>query len=374
MRSTELRHTLHQNPELSGQEIETARRIVEFFEPLQPDQALTNLGGTGLAFSFGSCESGPTLLLRCELDALPIQEINGMSYRSVTDGTSHKCGHDGHMAILGQVAEMLSEKRPVNGRVVLLYQPAEESGAGAAAVIADERFGEIKPDFVFGLHNLPGFPLGEVVLRSGTFACASRGMIVQLKGKTAHAAQPETGISPSKAMCRMIDELENLSTRLAVDGELVLATVVGAQLGENSFGIAPDAATVYATLRSETDDTMQNVVAHCEKLVAEIATSQSLEFDIAYEEIFSATMNSQSAVSTIETACEGLPVTKVEQPFRWSEDFGRFTQIADGAFFGLGAGVDRPQLHNADYDFPDELIDKGSQVFLRIVDQYLERN
>ena len=150
--------------------------------------------------------------------------------------------------------------------------------------------------------------------------------------------------------------------------------MVGAQLGENSFGIAPDAATVYATLRSETDDTMQNVVAHCEKLVAEIATSQSLEFDIAYEEIFSATMNSQSAVSTIETACEGLPVTKVEQPFRWSEDFGRFTQIADGAFFGLGAGVDRPQLHNADYDFPDELIDKGSQVFLRIVDQYLERN
>ncbi len=374
MRSKQLRHSLHENPELSGQESGTAKRIVEFFEPLRPDHSLTGLGGTGLAFSFGSDNAGPTVLLRCELDALPIQEINDMPYRSITDGTSHKCGHDGHMAILAEVGETLSKSRPTNGRVVLLYQPAEESGAGAAAVIADERFAEIKPDFVFGLHNLPGFPTGEVVLRSGTFACASRGMVVTLKGKTAHAAQPETGISPSKAMCEIIDELENLSSQLAIDNELVLATVVGAHLGENSFGIAPDMAKIYATLRSETDDAMQIVVSYCEKLVADTATQHSLEFGVAYEEIFSATINADTAVSTIDIACEGLGVTKVEQPFRWSEDFGRFTQIAEGAFFGLGAGVDRPQLHNADYDFPDELIDKGSEVFLRIVDQYLDRS
>jgi amidohydrolase len=373
MRSKALRHSLHQNPELSGQETGTARRIVEFFEPLRPDETLTELGGTGLAFSFGSSESGPTVLLRCELDALPIQEVNEMSYRSVTDGASHKCGHDGHMAILAEVGAALSEKRPNNGRVVLLYQPAEESGAGAAAVIADQQFDEIRPDYVFGLHNLPGFPAGEVILRPGTFACASRGMIVRLKGKTAHAAQPETGISPSRAMCKIIDEFEKLSERLSVGSELVLATVVGAHLGENSFGIAPDVATVYATLRSETDDTMKSVVRHCESLVEDTAKAEALEFDVAYEEIFSATMNSDKAVSTIEKACEGLAVTRVEQPFRWSEDFGRFTQISEGAFFGLGAGVDRPQLHNADYDFPDELIAKGSQVFLRIVDQYLDR-
>ena len=373
MRSKALRHSLHQNPELSGQEAGTARRIVDFFEPLRPDETLTELGGTGLAFSFGSSKSGPTVLLRCELDALPIQEVNEMSYRSVTDGASHKCGHDGHMAILAEVGTALSEKRPNNGRVVLLYQPAEESGAGAAAVIADQQFDEIRPNYVFGLHNLPGFPAGEVILRPGTFACASRGMIVRLKGKTAHAAQPETGISPSRAMCQIIDELENLSDRLSVEGELVLATVVGAHLGENSFGIAPDVATVYATLRSETDNTMQTVVSHCESLVTAAAAAETLEFEIAYEEIFSATMNSESAVTTIEKACEGLAVTRVEQPFRWSEDFGRFTQISEGAFFGLGAGVDRPQLHNADYDFPDELIGKGSQVFLRIVDQYLDR-
>lgn len=374
MRSIDLRHELHRHPELSGEETGTAERIQSFFEPLQPDQTLTGLGGTGLAFSFGDASAGPTILLRCELDALPIEEANDFSHRSEVAGKSHKCGHDGHMAILAQVGERLAADRPSNGRVVLLYQPAEESGAGAAAVIADANFRHIKPDHVFGLHNLPGFPLGEVVVRSGTFACASRGMIVRLKGKTAHAAQPETGISPAAAMCKIVDELSNLTARIGISDELVLATVVGAHLGENSFGIAPDSADIYATLRAETDLTMTRVVEHCEAMVDRIAIGERLECEIAYAEIFSATMNSAEAVNAIAAACSDLSVTQVAQPFRWSEDFGCFTQISDGAFFGLGAGTDGPQLHNADYDFPDALIETGSQVFLRIVDQYLDRN
>jgi len=373
VQSKELRHLLHQYPELSGKETATADRIVAFFEPLEPDQTWTELGGNGLAFSFGEKGTGPTVLLRCELDALPIQELNGMSYRSLTDGTSHKCGHDGHMAILAEVGLRLSSTRPKNGRVILLYQPAEESGAGAEAVIADEKFFEIQPDYVFGLHNVPGYPSGEVVLRAGPFACASRGMVVRLKGKTAHAAQPETGISPSRAVCQIIDELENLSDRLDLDGELLLATVVGAVLGEKSFGIAPENAHVYATLRCETDESMRAVVVHCEGMVSEIAAAENIEFDIRYEEVFSATINSENAVAAIRKACRDISVSVIEQPFRWSEDFGRFTQIAEGAFFGLGAGAATPDLHNADYDFPDELIEKGSQVFLRIVDEYVDR-
>ncbi|MBT8077769.1 MAG: amidohydrolase [Gammaproteobacteria bacterium] len=373
MDSIELRHELHRHPELSGQESGTAARIATFFAALRPDMVVTGLGGTGLAFGFGSDADGPTLLLRCELDALPIQETNQMAYRSATAGASHKCGHDGHMAILAQVGVELAKHRPTNGRVVLLYQPAEESGAGAAAVIADRDFERLRPDYVFGLHNLPGFPLGEVVLRAGTFACASRGMIVRLKGKTAHAAQPETGVSPASAMCRLVDEFNNLAERTGIGNELVLATVVGAHLGDNSFGIAPDTAAVYATLRSESDTTMQKVVSHCESLVAEVAAAQRLSAEVKYEEIFSATINAATAVDAIERSCHDLPHTRVEQPFRWSEDFGRFTRIAEGAFFGLGAGTGRPQLHNDDYDFPDELIETGSRVFLRIVDNYLQR-
>ena len=201
------RREIHQFPELSGLEAETAKRVLQFFQPLNPDLTITNLGGHGLAFVFGQ-SVGPTVLLRCELDALPIKEENEFSYRSESPFISHKCGHDGHMAILSAVGMRLSKQRPTKGRVVLLFQPAEEVGSGSSAVISDPQFQTIKPDFAFALHNLPGFPFGQIVLRHGVFACASRGMSISLKGKTAHAAQPDTGISPAPAMCQVISELE----------------------------------------------------------------------------------------------------------------------------------------------------------------------
>jgi metal-dependent amidase/aminoacylase/carboxypeptidase family protein len=250
---------------------------------------------------------------------------------------------------------------------VLLFQPAEESGAGAIAVVNDPRFARIRPDRVFGLHNLPGHPAGQIVVRDGTFACASRGMIVRLKGATAHAAQPETGLSPAAAMCEIIDLLGRLPEVLRCRDELAFATVVGAKLGDNSFGVAPGAAEIYATLRAETDSGMERLVTHCEKMLRDIAAMHKLGVSIAYEEIFAATMNSAAAVDTIRSACKGLDVHEIEEPFRWSEDFGCLSRVADGAFFGLGAGQDMPQLHNDDYDFPDELVDPGADVFLRIV-------
>ncbi|MCZ6762346.1 MAG: M20/M25/M40 family metallo-hydrolase, partial [Gammaproteobacteria bacterium] len=128
-----LRREIHRNPERSGCETGTAQRLLRFFEPLRPDRVIEGLGGTGIAFVFSGTQAGPTILLRSELDALPIHEVNEFDHRSLHDGTSHKCGHDGHMAILAAVGEKLSKKRPARGRVVLLYQPAEETGQGAAA-------------------------------------------------------------------------------------------------------------------------------------------------------------------------------------------------------------------------------------------------
>ena len=161
--AAELRHELHRHPEVSGFEAETAARIFRFFEPLQPDEVLRGLGGHGAAFVFSGAEPGPTVLLRCELDGLPIRELSQAAHCSTVDGRSHACGHDGHMAILASVGETLSTARPPKGRVVLLFQPAEENGGGAEAVIRDTRFPKIRPDFVFALHNLPGFPLGQAV-------------------------------------------------------------------------------------------------------------------------------------------------------------------------------------------------------------------
>ena len=367
----QLRRDLHRHAELSGCEAGTAQRILRFFQPLEPDETLTELGGHGLAFGFGSADKGPTVLLRCELDALPITQTNGTAHRSVTEGVSHKCGHDGHMAILAAVGEALSRQRPARGRVVLLYQPAEETGAGASAVLADPRFAVIRPDLVFALHNLPGFPMGQILLRAETFTCASRGMEIRLTGRTAHAAQPETGRSPAKAMCRIIDELENLPARQEARSELAFATVVGARLGKKAFGTAPGDAAVMATLRSETDATMDRLVRDCEEMVRVIASAEQLGHTVSYEDVFPSTVNSQAAVDIIRKASGTTPVQEVDTPFRWSEDFGRFTAHTEGALFGLGAGENSIDLHNPDYDFPDELIEPGVALFQRILHECL---
>lgn len=365
------RRLLHQNPEISGLESATAKRVVRFFEGLQPDGILDNLGGNGVAFIFEGQAAGPTLLLRCELDALPIQETNTFDHRSVETGKAHKCGHDGHMAIIAAVGSVLARHRPARGRVVLLYQPAEETGAGAAAVIRDPKFDAIKPDMVFALHNLPGFPLGDIIVRQGTFSCASRGMIIQLHGTTAHAAQPETGKSPAQAMCRLITAFDAVAERFRSGSELAFATVVGARLGEKAFGTSPGYAQVMATLRSETDDTMNRIIAHMERTVSRTTAAFRLSYDIAYEDVFRATVNAGPAVDIIERANAGKSIIVADKPFRWSEDFGRFTAAAPGALFGLGAGENTPDLHNPDYDFPDALIEAGADSFLRIVRQCL---
>jgi amidohydrolase len=368
--AVKLRRELHRQPELSGDEAQTARRIVEFFEPLEPDRVITGLGGHGVAFVFAGAEPGPTVLLRCELDALPIQESNRFPHRSTVDGVSHKCGHDGHMAILGEVGAALSTNRPRRGRAVLLYQPAEENGRGAAAVIDDPQFSEIRPDFAFALHNLPGYPLGELVIRSGTFCCASRGMIVDLRGQAAHAAQPDEGASPAKAMCRLIEELGRLGS--GDEREIAFATIVGARLGSGEvFGTAPGEARVLVTLRSETDPTMQKLVARAEDLVAQVTAEDGLRYDIVYVDTFPATTNAAAEVEAVCRAAAGSSIRRVERPFPWSEDFGRFLSVARGALFGLGAGENAHGLHSLEYDFPEELIPLGREMLTGILKEYL---
>jgi metal-dependent amidase/aminoacylase/carboxypeptidase family protein len=272
------------------------------------------------------------------------------------------------MAILAALATRLAQRRPTRGRVVLLYQPAEETGAGASAVIADPRFAPVRPDFAYALHNLPGLPLGQVVTRPGTFSCASRGVIVQLFGRTAHAAQPETGRSPARGMCAMIDAFDELPAGHADTDELAFATVVGARLGERAFGTAPGEASVMATVRSETDATMARLVRHVAERAARIAQDEGLQHTISYDDVFAATRNADRAVRRILRA---LPQARLlDKPFRWSEDFGAFTRLCEGAMFGLGAGTDGADLHNPDYDFPDALVAAGCDAFARLLDSH----
>ena len=367
-----LRRALHQHPELSGGETETARRIGIFFETLDPDETLLGLGGHGAAFVFSSGQAGPTVLLRCELDALPIQEGHRFPHSSSFPAISHQCGHDGHMAILAAVGRELASVRPTRGRVVLLFQPAEENGLGARAVLGDPRYSRIRPDHVFALHNLPGFPLGEIILKPGTFSCASVGMRIAFEGTTAHAAQPETGRSPAGAMCSVIGELGKLANKMASGEEIAFATVVGSRLGvENAFGTAPGDAVVYATLRSDTDAAMDRMTRHMDTVAKELSARDGLRLKVSFSDEFPATVNSPEAVDTVRRAAGDSPLNFIGQPFAWSEDFGHFTARSDGALFGIGAGEDTADLHHPLYDFPEDLVGPGTAIFLNIVREYL---
>ncbi len=364
----ELRRRLHRRPELSGREEATAALIRNFFRELQPDATIERLGGNGLAFVFDGVDPGPTVLLRCELDALPVTESGRSPCPSEVPGTAHQCGHDGHMAILAAVGQELAAVRPGTGRVVLLYQPAEETGQGAAAVMADPRFGGIAPDFAFALHNLPGFALGSVLLRTGPFSSASRGLTVNLTGASAHASQPETGRSPAAALCTLIETLSKRPADVAPGDRSTFVTVVGARLGEKAFGTAPGNAELWATLRGGSDETMSRLARHAERLVADCARRDGLQHAVSYEDDFPATVNSEAAVEILRRATHGLVVEELTDPFPWSEDFGRFAaRGAELALFGLGAGVETADLHHPDYVFPEDLIDMGRDVFVRIV-------
>ena len=364
---TAWRRRLHQHPEISNEEQKTAREVVDFLADTGPDAVLTGLGGHGVAAIYESGKAGPTVLFRSELDALPIHELSGAPHSSLVPGKSHMCGHDGHTAILAALGRQLGRERPARGRVVLMFQPAEETGNGAAGVVADPRYGEIAPDFAFSLHNLPGVPFGAVRLKAGVVNCASRGMRIVLDGKTAHSSMPETGISPMMAISQLMPALPALGRGTFDDDDFSMVTVTHATMGEAVFGIAPGEAQVWATLRTRRDDRMANLCAAAEALVTKIAGEHGLSARWDYHEIFVASVNAPEAVEQLRLALDEEGVLHGEEnlPMRASEDFGVFGHSASSAMFFLGAGERHPALHNPDYDFPDDLIPIGSKVFMR---------
>ena len=325
-----------------------------------------------MAFIFDSGKPGPTVLFRTDIDALPIEEINTFGHKSQKEGVSHKCGHDGHMAIMSLLSRKIAARRPDKGKAVLLYQPAEETGEGAERVILDEQFNQIKPDMAFALHNLPGFNHHDIVMRRQTFASASKGMIIKLKGVTSHAGEPENGKNPARAIAEIIQGFLDLPKN-KVFKDLTLVTLIHTKLGERAFGTSAGYGEVMATLRSFRNDDMDILTEKAEEIARSAASKDDIECEISYTEEFPATINNEECNKLIHESASGLGLNVVttEQPFRWSEDFGQFTSRFQGALFGLGSGMDQPQLHNPDYDFPDKIIDTGANVFFEIYKRLL---
>ncbi|MCB0570452.1 MAG: amidohydrolase [Phaeodactylibacter sp.] len=362
----EVRRELHSRPELSGQESGTAERLAGLLRQLRPDLLLDGLGGAGLAAVFDSGREGPGVLFRAELDALPISENNDFSYRSQREGVSHKCGHDGHMAILLGLAHALARKPPAKGRAILVFQPAEEVGAGAESMLSDSRFEQLLPiDYAFALHNLPGFPLGQVAIKKGAFTAAVQSLIIRLKGREAHAGEPEKGISPAPAIAEIIEESQRRSINNPSLPEFTLLTPVHIRMGEIAYGTAAGYGEVHLTLRTWTETGMEKLAKDFMGYLHQLAGQHELKLSTEWTDIFRATHNDEKAVERVlQAAAENeLPAQVLELPFRWGEDFGAFTQRFPGALFGLGAGEGHPPLHHPAYDFPDELLEPGIRLF-----------
>lgn len=364
----DFRKTLHRYPEVSGEERETARKASEFLKHSDPDEIITGVGGNGIIAVYKGDADGKNVLIRCELDALPIAEVNNFIYSSENQGQGHMCGHDGHMAIVAGLSRKLKEDRPEKGTILLLFQPAEENGEGARAVIMDKRFIQLKPDYVFALHNLPGYPKNEIVLKRGTFTAAVNSMIISLTGKTSHAGEPDKGINPALAMAEIIVDINKLNNPDTFDNFRQIS-YIHASMGEKAYGVSAGEAELGFTFRCWTTEERDQLGQQMAGLAKRIGAKHKLQVNISYTESFHANKNADEAIDIIDKAATNLnySVTWQPLPHRFGEDFGLFTDKYTGALFGLGSGENTPALHNPDYDFPDDIINTGIDMFYRII-------
>jgi amidohydrolase len=362
----DFRKELHQYPEVSGKEVQTQKRIIDRLRGIGANAE--TIGRTGVYSLFQGKEAGKTILLRADIDALPIREINDFSHRSQYDGIAHKCGHDGHTAIMYGVAQYLTKIPIQKGKVILLFQPAEENGQGAREILSDPKF-TFKPDFVFAFHNLPGYPLHQVVMKAGAFNAAVKSVVLKLSGKTSHAAEPEHGINPALAMAELIQCFDQIVQPDINRNDFALAVPVYATLGEPSYGINAGHGELHYTLRCWNNETMKALTDQVVQNVDEITKRHNLSHTMTWIEEFTACHNDQGAVQLIRRAASKnhFEVHERPLPFKWGEDFGLFTQKYRGAMFGIGSGEECPALHNPDYDFPDAIIPTGIDMFTRLI-------
>ena len=302
MTPTDIRHELHAHPGISGDEHFAHDLIVSELATCHPDKVYTHVGGYGVVAVWGTDQSHPATAIRGDIDALP---------------SGHRCGHDGHTAILLQTAQWLGEKKPAsNHTVILIFQPEEETGTGAQKILDSGILQQYNIQAIYGFHNLPGFPLGTVVLNYRTFAAASTGIIYHLKGRSTHASTPEKGINPGMATAEIIQSFNKLNNTNENDlDHFRQSTLICVHLGEEAFGTSAGEAEIMFTLRAYTNSAMQQLLAEANGIVTDIAAQHKLDVSHTLCDPFPATENHSDAVEYIEEHC-GCRYRHILTPFR----------------------------------------------------------
>ncbi len=362
-----IRRHLHQHPELSGEEQATQRYVLDLLKELDTDK-ITPVAGTGILVQFNGSSTGKNILFRGDMDALPIDETNDFAHRSVNRGVSHKCGHDGHTTIMYGLAEHFATNRPEQGNVYILFQPAEEVGRGAKGVEDSGILDSLHIDLVFALHNVPAYPLHEIVCRVGSFTPSVTTLIAYFKGHTSHAAEPWHGRNPAAAMSSYMLDALNYNMEDGEKHHFITVTPAYMELGSIAYGTSAGEGSVHLTIRADTNERLRSAVDKITQLAKQKANTHGLTVHFDEQEIFESNQNAPEAVKLIQKAADelGLSYHDKDEPFRWGEDFGLFTNRIKGAMFGIGSGEECKPLHHPAYDFPDEILANAINMFITI--------
>lgn len=373
---TAWRRHLHQHPELLFDVHETAAFVTEKLREFGCDDVVTGLGRTGVVGILkGRLGEGPTVGLRADMDALPITEATGRDYASTRPGKMHACGHDGHTAMLLGAAKYLAETRNFAGSVALIFQPAEEGGGGGKEMVKDglmERFGIER---VFGMHNMPGLPVGRFAIRPGPIMAATAEFRITVKGQGGHAAMPHTTVDPIVVGSQIVTALQTIGSR-SMDPVDSLVVSVTTFHGGDAFNVIPDKVTMTGTVRTLKDDVNALAERRMREICENIAAAYGATAEVRYQSNYPVTFNHED-----DTAFAGDVAGKVAgdtlvstdiQPLMGGEDFSYMLQARPGAFIFLGNG-DTANLHNPAYDFNDEIIPHGVSYWVQLAETALAR-
>lgn len=371
---TAWRRDLHQNPELMYDVNRTAGIVAEKLKEFGCDEVVTGIGRTGVVGIIkGSKGEGRAIGLRADMDALPIQEIRDLPHKSETDGKMHACGHDGHTAMLLGAAKYLAETRNFAGTAVVIFQPAEEGGAGGKEMVDDGMMDRWDVAEVYGMHNMPGLPVGEFSTRPGAIMAATDEIQIHIEGCGGHAAQPNACVDPTLAGAAIMQALQSIVSRNVdpVDNAVVSITTFHAG---DAFNVIPQTAKLTGTVRTLDQGVRDMIEGRINAMVPAIAEGYGCTVKVDYMRGYPVTVNhvDQTAFAVkvaSDVAGEGAVEANMP-PKLGGEDFSYMLEARPGAMILIGNG-DTAGLHHPEYDFNDEIIPIGCSYWARLVETSL---
>jgi len=368
-----LRQDFHRHPELGFQEEQTKAKVAAYLR----DLGIEVHEGVGVVGVLRCGKGNRAIGLRADMDALPIQETSSHGYVSTKAGVMHACGHDGHTTMLLGAAELLSQQPDFDGTVVFLFQPNEEHGLGAKAMVDEGVFERFPVDEVYGIHNLPGAPLGQISTRVGQICSSESLFVIDIHGRGGHASMPHAGVDAITVGAELVLALQTIVSRKMTAGAGVVVSVTEF-LTDGCRNVLPGRATLKGDVRARLPEDRMMVEKFMRQIVSGVAATHGIEAQMEFWPEFIETINApEPTEAVIRSAQEaGLEVIGDRQPIGFSEDFAHFSQAVPGCFLMLGNGEEGSHgqpLHASDYDFNDALLPIGARFWQALVQDRLGR-